>query len=137
MFLDFNTLRTFFIFHILAIKYIKVNKNILKIFEKYVQFFWILSMILNNKKSIKVLILLQFVKHYIFLEYWNLSKKQEIKYDNISTKFNEMDTIKISENYLKLVEALKNKNQYSNKRWRNVNTIYNIEIHRLEMKIYI
>ena len=53
------------------------------------------------------------------------------------TKFNEMDTIKISENYLKLVEALKNKNQYSNKRWRNVNTIYNIEIHKLEMKIYI
>ena len=62
---------------------------------------------------------------------------QEIKYDNILTKFNGMDTIKISENYLKLVEALKNKNQYSNKRWRNVNTIYNIEIHRLEMKIYI
>ena len=91
-------------------------------------------MILNNKKSIKVLILLQFVKHYIFLEYWNLSKKQEIKYDIILTKFNKMDTIKISENYLKLVETLKNKNQYSNKRWRNVNTIYNIEIHKLEIK---
>ena len=54
------------------------------------------------------------------------------------TKFNKIDTIKISENYLKLVETLKNKNQYSNKRWRNVNTIYNIEIHKLEIKnIYL
>ena len=51
MFLDFNTLRIFFIFHILAIKYIKVNKNTSKIFEKVYKTFKIFNKILKIKKQ--------------------------------------------------------------------------------------
>lgn len=60
----------------------------------------------------------------MFLEYQNLSKKQEIKYNDILTNFGWIDTIKISKNYLNLLEVLENEYLYSNKRWRNVNIIY-------------